>query len=126
MLPAKKSVLVVEDTADIANLMTLALEMLGLEVLHASSAPKALELLENKRPDLIVTDIGLPGMSGWQFLASIKERCTAEQIAVIVTTAFNDAEEHIADELQNMAIHLGKPFQISELQRVVKEALKIA
>lgn len=120
-----KQVLIVEDTEDIANFEKIALEMMGLEVHHMNTPEKAVEFLEQYRPDLIVLDIGLPGMSGWQLLDVIKKKRDHEGVFVIVTTAFTDPANRLMGKLQDVDGYLFKPFQIADLKKTVTDLLEL-
>lgn len=118
-----KMVLIVEDMDDLAGFVKVALEELGLVAHHMNTAPKALEFLENHDPDLIILDIGLPGMSGWQLLEAIDERRKRDHIRIIVATAFQDPANRLIGKLQTVDAYLQKPFDFSELRKVVNELL---
>ncbi len=118
-----KTILIVEDNQDIADLNEVTLKSMGLNVHNVGSADKALSFLESNRPDLIVLDIGLPGMSGWEFLEIIKDWCVKEGVFVVVTTAFDDPANRLIGKFQNVATYLTKPFAPSKLEEVVGNLL---
>jgi len=120
-----KNVLIVEDTEDIAQFVIIALETMGLDTFHASNSERAIEYLQNNMPDLIVLDIGLPGMSGWQLLDLIKELREKNGIRIVVTTAFTDPANRLMGKLQEVDRYLFKPFQVKDLQDVVGELLQM-
>jgi DNA-binding response OmpR family regulator len=117
-------VLIVEDTEDIANFVLLALQQIGLEAHHANSADKALKYLETTTPDLIILDIGLPGMSGWQLLDTIQGLREQNRILVVVTTAFADPANRVVGKLQHVDAYLSKPFSLEELKTIVQQQLQ--
>lgn len=81
-------ILHVEDEADIREIAHMALEMIGgFEVLQASSGADALEVVEGFAPDLILTDVQMPGMTGTETLAAIRALPGYEQIPGIYMTA---------------------------------------
>ncbi len=104
--------LVVEDDDASANLLRLQLEGAGLRVVRATSAEQALELAQHELPDLIALDILLPGMSGWDFLESIKHTPTLAKVPVVIISIVAD---------QNRGVSLGaaqvlqKPVARAEL-----------
>jgi DNA-binding response OmpR family regulator len=119
----KKTVLLVEDNMDIAGYVTLFLEAMELDVHHAADANAALAHLEAQRPDLILLDIGLPGVSGWQLLEMIKEQVTRDNIHIIVVTAFTDPANRLVGKLQHVDAYLNKPYEFAQLKKVVGEVL---
>lgn len=119
----KKTVLLVEDNADIAGYVKLFLEAMELDAHHAGDADAALAYLESHRPDLILLDIGLPGKSGWQLLEMIREQVTRDHIRVIVATAFGDPANRLVGKLQHVDAYLQKPYEFAQLKKVVGEVL---
>jgi DNA-binding response OmpR family regulator len=119
----KKTVLLVEDNQDIASYVRLFLEAMELEAHHAEDANAALAYLEANRPDLILLDIGLPEISGWQLLEMIKDRVTRDNIHVIVVTAYTDPANRLVGKLQHVDAYLNKPYEFAQLKKVVGEVL---
>ncbi|MEQ8671947.1 MAG: response regulator [Aggregatilineales bacterium] len=115
----KKLVLIVEDTEDLAKFIVLAIKEIGMEPVHAMDAGHAMTFLESNRPDLIILDIGLPGISGWQLLETINDRRRAENIFIIVTTAFQDPANRLVGKLQDVDGYLNKPFRFKELKDLI-------
>lgn len=118
-----KRVLIVEDMEDLAGFVKIALEEMGLEAFHMNTAPKALDFLENHNPDLIILDIGLPGMSGWQLLEAISEQRKQNNMRIIISTAFQDPANRLIGKLQTVDAYLQKPYDFAELRKVVMSLL---
>jgi CheY-like chemotaxis protein len=119
-------VLIVEDTDDIARIMAMTLERLGLASTIAGSGPKALDFMAQRMPDLLLLDIGLPGMSGWEVLEAIKARHPDARFPVIVLTALDDPANRLIGKFQAHVVrYFVKPFEVSELEQAVREALKL-
>lgn len=119
--------LIVEDTQDIAGIMQQLLQRMGIDSQHASSGYKALELLETRLPDVLLLDIGMPGMSGWEVLEQVKQRYPNAHFPVIVLTAFNDPANRLIGKLQQHVFrYLTKPFELETLASAVRDALHIA
>ena len=121
-----KLVLIVEDQKEVADVVQAALEALGLVSHQVFNAHTALEFLETNRPDLIVLDIGLPGMSGWELLGIIQEWRKGAHIPILVTTAFTDPANRLVGKLQDVDHYLQKPFEVSVLQETVTRLLGLA
>jgi CheY-like chemotaxis protein len=118
--------LIVEDTDDIANIMRMTLDHLGVESHHACNGAKALDFVTTRIPDLILLDIGLPGMSGWEVLEAIKNRYPDAEFPVIVMTAFGDPANRLIGKFQKHVSHyIVKPFDVKVLTQAVREALKL-
>ncbi len=124
-----KTALIVEDTHDIAGIMELTLKHLGIEAHRVADGPAALAFLAasaGRLPDLILLDIGLPGMSGWEVLEAVKNTYPDAGFRVIVLTAFNDPANRLVGKLQErVACYMTKPFSVSELAAAVRQALDL-
>ena len=108
---AGKRVLVVDDDPDIRELLFTALEDEGFEVVPAGNGQEALAIIETFRPDVIVLDLMMPVMDGWQFAAELRAR--DEDIPIVLLSAARDLRTH-AKALSAAEI-IEKPFDLSEL-----------
>ena len=118
--------LIVEDTDDIAQIIVMTLNHLGIDSHHANNGTRALEFFQQKIPDLLLLDIGLPGMSGWEVLEAVKTRYPNADFPVIVLTAFGDPANRVIGKLQRHVFrYFVKPFEVAELSKAVQEALGI-
>jgi PAS domain S-box-containing protein len=111
------NVLVVEDDGDSRDLVAEVLRSRGAVVSAAESAGEALDMLRAFKPDLIVSDIGLPGMDGYEFIERVRSLNAAEGGAVpaIALTAFARAEDRTRALLAGYQAHVAKPVQPAEL-----------
>jgi CheY-like chemotaxis protein len=98
----KYKVLIVEDNSDVRELMVLFLKRAGYEVAEAATGLAALEQAHVARPDLIIMDLGLPGMGGDEATERLKADPSTKNIPVIVNTAF-----HVGASNVNRAILAG-------------------
>ena len=87
-----QSVLLVEDDAAVAQMYRLRLEMDGYLVLTAVDGETGLSMAERFQPDLIILDIGLPGMNGLELLDAIRASDRVRAIPVLILTNFEDPE----------------------------------
>ena len=117
-------ILLVDDFADAREMYTTYLEYEGFEVLPAASAVEAIALAISERPDLILMDAGLPGMTGWEAITELKADGRTREIPVLMLTG------HVLMESQERAAAAGadgfipKPCLPDELSREIKRALK--
>ena len=104
-----KKILIIEDDQDINDMLRLLLTQNGYETVSAYSGTEALMLLTKSKPDLILLDLMLPGLSGEELLPQIKE------IPVIVVSAKADVTDKVGLLLGGAADYLTKPFDMKEL-----------
>jgi two-component system, chemotaxis family, chemotaxis protein CheY len=117
-MSAGQRVLIVEDDESIREMLELVLESEGYEVTSASDGAAALALLEQTRPDLILLDMKMPVMDGWEFIARYRA-LTGAVAPVIVLTAAQDDSRRAAE----VGAHgyLAKPFAIDDLLRAMRD-----
>jgi CheY-like chemotaxis protein len=105
----KPVVLIVDDDADTSQVMALLLGVEGLEVVSASNGLEALDMCESEKPDLIITELRLPGMSGIKIIKTLRAAPGRGQVPIVVHTAH-------AQELAAAAIEAGADGVISKTQ----------
>jgi DNA-binding response OmpR family regulator len=92
--PLTGVVLVVEDDPGTLRFVTLALQRAGFTVVGVTSAPPALELLADQEVDVLLADIGLPGMSGFELITEVRRRHPDLAIALMTADASVDTATH--------------------------------
>lgn len=109
------SILVVDDTIENLRLLTKILAEHGYDVRPFPSGRQALKSVENERPDLILLDISMPDMDGFEVCQSLKASANASDIPVIFLTAYTDTTHKVrAFELGGVD-YITKPFQVEEV-----------
>ena len=103
--------LVVDDDPDIRELLFTALEDEGFDVVPAANGREALAIIRTFRPDVIVLDLMMPVMDGWQFASELRAR--DEDIPLVLLSAANDLSTH-AKALAAAEV-IEKPFELAEL-----------
>jgi CheY-like chemotaxis protein len=112
--------LIVDDEADALELIQRVLENQGALVTTARSADGALRLLESSTPDILISDIGMPGMDGYQFMRRMRAAEPRERrVPALALTAFARPDDRKHAILAGYQAHLAKPFDMAELAIVV-------
>ena len=119
-----KKVMIVDDNPDIILSIKNVLEDSNsdYEVMCADSGKKCLELLETDKPDLILLDIMMPGMSGWETFDKLKENTSWETIPVVFLTARTDRVARNAGGFLGED-YIEKPFELAELKQRINEII---
>lgn len=117
-------ILVVDDEPDIVALVAYHLAKGGYRVATASNGTEALKACREESPDVIVLDLMLPGMSGYDVLASLRERAETAEIGVILLTARRDEVDRIRGLTLGADDYLTKPFSPQELALRVNAVLR--
>jgi DNA-binding response OmpR family regulator len=117
-------VLVVEDDEDLARVVQLNLEGCGYEVELAHNGVEALESVRGTSPDLILLDVMMPVMDGWQTLQALKADEETAHLPVVMLTALAEERDVIQGHLEGAIRYVTKPFEMRELLASVEEALR--
>lgn len=116
-------VLVVEDEDDIAALVELNLELSGYQVTTANNGQVALDRIEADAPDVVLLDVMMPVLDGWQVLRELKENPRTREIPVVMLTALSEERDLIRGHLQGSVRYVTKPFQMNDLLQAIDDAL---
>jgi two-component system, OmpR family, alkaline phosphatase synthesis response regulator PhoP len=116
-------VLIVEDDADIAQLLKITLAKENLDVLWIDSGTEAFAAIQDKRPDLVLLDLMLPGQSGFQICASIKDSPSTAHIPVLMISARNQEKDILEGYELGIDDYVTKPFSpkvlVAKLRRIL-------
>jgi len=111
-------VLVIDDDPDILQTLGLCLSSEGYRVLMAANGKEALDILEREHPSVILLDLMMPVMDGWQFVAELDHRGQRD-VPLLILSADRSVQGH-AQQLRASG-HLAKPFDLDELLGKVQQ-----
>lgn len=111
----KRTILLVDDDGDILAMISILLETKGFEVLTCSSGVEALEKLKTVKPNLVLLDVMMPGMSGYDVLVHMKQRPETQNIPVIMVTARGEGTDIISGYQYGADYYIPKPFTSDQL-----------
>lgn len=117
-------ILIVDDEPDQRTVIFHSLRAAGHSVVEASDGEEALKKLKRSRFDLVLLDIMMPRMSGYEVLEKIRAMPSRADTPVIVVTAKHDPEGVMKEVSSGATEHIAKPFLPSELEGVVARVLK--
>ena len=121
---AKPSVLVVDDSNLLRGILREELEAEGFEVHMAEDGPEALEKAKDLRPDIILLDIGLPGMDGYEVCRRVKADDATADTPILMITALNELKDKLAGFEAGADDYLTKPFFTKELLARLRKNLR--
>jgi PAS domain S-box-containing protein len=121
---AGRTVLVVDDEADVREVLRVALEQHGARVVTAGSAAEAVMRFESERPDVLVSDIGMPGSDGYMLAERLKLRSPGATPAIALT-AYASREDSGRAFAAGFRLHLPKPVDAALVARSVAEVLRV-
>jgi two-component system alkaline phosphatase synthesis response regulator PhoP len=120
---AERKVLVADDEIHIVHVVTIKLRNNGYEVISAENGTDAFALACKEKPDIIVTDFQMPGMTGVELVRKLRQNETTKDIPVIMLTARGFAVEDKEKEELEISELLSKPFSPKELLRSIDDIL---
>ena len=123
MADHSKKILIVEDDVAIRCLLEFALLTVGYQVYQASDGAKALMIVKEYTPDLIITDVKMPVVDGYELIKNLKECPDTSRIPVILMTAGRIESERVENFPFMPDDYLRKPFTMGELQSKVEKLL---
>jgi DNA-binding response OmpR family regulator len=116
-------ILVAEDERDIRELVMFTLQFAGHKVTQAQNGEIAVELAQQVIPDLILTDVRMPKMTGYEVCRALKEIESVKHIPVVILSAKGQDDEIETGKAAGAIDYILKPFDMAELQQRVNEIL---
>jgi len=118
-----KKIMVVDNEPDIVDLTRTVLELGGYNVVTARSGEECLRLLEKEKVDLVLLDIMMPGMSGWDVFNRINKKSTGIKVAFMSVLEISDKRKQVLIE-EGLADYIMKPFDKDGLLNRIDNILK--
>lgn len=120
---AGRDVLVVDDNSDVRRMLQFHLEDRGWNVALASDGAEALETILVERPDLVVLDVMMPELNGWEVLRYMRSKSSLKETPVIMLTGIGAELNDMTSPLYGASAHLDKPVRLEELDQKMAELL---
>jgi signal transduction histidine kinase/CheY-like chemotaxis protein len=122
----RKRILVVEDNRDVAESTRLLLELQGQEVRLAFSGPEGVQAAAEWRPDVVLCDIGLPGLSGYEVARALRENPRTAGIRLIAVSGYGQQGDRHQSRTAGFDAHVTKPVELAALQEALGSHQAIA
>ena len=117
--PSVRRVLVVDDNVDAADMLRALLEGLGHEVEAVHSGMEALAAAERFKPDVVLLDLGMPGMSGHEVASELRRRRPGSEPLIVAVTGWGKPEDRARAREAGVDVHLVKPVEEEDLREVL-------
>jgi DNA-binding response OmpR family regulator len=111
----KKKILIVDDEEDILHFLELVLREKGYDVVTAANGHEALTTAQIERPDLVLLDIMMPQMDGWEVLKLLRIDDDTADIPVAMLSARTEAKDRVQGLQEGAVDYICKPFSLAEL-----------
>jgi len=116
---APRRVLVVDDNVDAAEMTQMVLELKGHVVTTAMDARSALDVIESFCPEVVLLDIGLPDLDGYELAIRLRQHPNARHARFVAVTGWDQPSDLARSRAQGFVAHLAKPFAMDALLDVV-------
>ena len=120
---AGASLLVVEDDPDIGATLSLILRDRGARVRVATNYEEALSALRNELPDVLLSDIGMPGKDGYALIEEIRNDATLRHVPAVAITSYAREQDRVFALASGFDAHCAKPVRAVELVQVVQRLM---
>jgi len=117
---ARKKILIIDDEEDMANILSFRLDSLGYEIITANNGLEGLEKAQLEKPNLILLDIMMPKINGFEVLRRLKENPVTKYTPVIMLTGRGESESLFKAEELGSTDYIIKPFESQELLDLIK------
>jgi CheY-like chemotaxis protein len=115
----RQRVLIIEDNVDVAKALRVLVTSIGHDVQTAPDGPSGIALLETFTPDVLLLDIGLPGMSGYEVARRVRSLPCGEKILIVAVTGWGQESDRKHARQAGFDHHLTKPVRLEELERAL-------
>ena len=118
-------VLLVDDTRTLLSLIQVYLMGWQMEFLEAKDGVEGLAKAREHRPDLVISDVRMPGMDGFELCAAVRADATLHKTPVVLLTSLNDDASRRKGKLVGATAFLTKPVSVEELRKTVGQILQL-
>ena len=118
-VPAQRRILVADDNPDIADTIAELLELDGHQVRIAYDGQQALEAFHSYGPDIVISDIGMPGLTGYQLARAIRQTAAGRAVKLIAMTGWGQPQDQAEALAAGFDHHLTKPADMKTLYGLV-------
>lgn len=113
----------VDDDFELSSMVEGYLEDEGYEVATANDGEEGLETILSEQPDLVILDVMMPGMNGWELARYMREREAWNDTPILMLTAIGEALNEVTSPLYGADDHMDKPFELDDLLDKVRGLL---
>lgn len=117
------TILIVEDTPSEMELISYYLRESGYSVISAVTAKDGLNKAIERKPDVIVTDVVMPGMSGFELCRNLKKHPATERVPIVICTSKNQEIDRLWGMKQGADAYITKPFTREQLIRIIRSVV---
>ena len=121
---SRSRVLVVDDDPEILKMLAMRLSNAGYDVSTAADGEEAVEVAKQTEPHLVVLDVMMPKMNGWEVARALRQEEITKDVKIIMLTAIGPYVNEMTSPLYGANAHLDKPFDFKELEACITQLLE--
>ncbi len=118
-----KKILVIEDESDARRMLSLALKSSGYVVFGAENGEEGLKIFKEEKPDLVILDVVMPIMDGWEVLKRIKAGFKSKRVPVIMVTGKTEDADKVKGYTYGADFYVTKPYNIQKLLLAIRDII---
>lgn len=122
--PKDVHLLVVDDEPEVLNLLVPFLKKRGYTVSEAEDGDLALEKILTDHPDIVLLDVMMPGLNGWEISQYVRDRPELDPVRIIMATGIGEQMNAATSPLYGADAYIDKPFRLDEVERVVQDVIE--
>jgi DNA-binding response OmpR family regulator len=123
MADPRPRILLADDDPDIRAILRALLTERDVELFEADNGEAALETLLVEQPDLVVLDVMMPGLSGWEICRYVKQKDALRDTRVLMLTAVGKTVNELTSPLYGADAYLDKPFELDRIDTTIRDLL---
>ena len=124
MTAKKPIVLVADDDPEILNMLSLRLGKKGYTVIEAADGIQTLRHAREKRPDVVVLDVMMPGKNGWEVARELRSDPELRNVGIVMLTAIGEKVNELTSPLYGADEYVDKPFDFADLEARLKKVIE--
>jgi DNA-binding response OmpR family regulator len=121
--PADVRLLVVDDEPEVLNLLVPFLKKRGYTVSEAEDGDQALEKILTERPNIVLLDVMMPGLNGWEISQYVRDRPELDPVRIIMATGIGEDMNAATAPLYGADAYIDKPFRLEDVERTVEDVI---
>lgn len=116
-------ILVADDDPEILSLLSIRLDKAGFEVVEAADGEQTIARARERRPDLVVLDVMMPGKNGWEVAKELRHDEELKSIGIVMLTAIGERINEMTSPLYGADEYIDKPFEFADLEAKIRAVL---
>ena len=118
-------ILIADDDPELRQMMRMHIEMTDCEVLEANDGADALDLILTEHPDLVILDVMMPELTGWEVLRYVRSKKDLSDIGVLMLTGIGPSLNELSSPIYGADDYIDKPFKLDELLSKTQKILEL-